>query len=370
MFKVTSCSFAKLYRTLLAAFATSALLALPVMAMADTVLIETPQGNIEIELLTQDAPKTVANFLSYIESGKYIKSFIHRSAKKIDGSPFIIQGGGFTFNGINPVGIIPFPSVENEFKISNTRGTVAMAKIGNQPDSATSQWFINLADNSAILDGQNGGFTVFARVIGNGMAAADAIGQLQIINASGSFTELPVINFSAPPLLEENLVMTAVSKKDVTPGPGNFVMNAGLNDAWYNPITTGQGFFITVYADLGVVSLAWFTYDTDLPAAGESANLGSPGHRWLTALGTIDGDTAVMNIDIASGGLFDTAPTEEHPIEHTTPPGSYGTITLTFADCSSGLVEYNIPPINRQGSVPIQRVAGDNIALCEALSAP
>lgn len=351
------CNFAVLTRTMFAALAISALLALPVMAMADTVLIETPQGNIEIELLTEDAPNTVANFLNYIESGKYTKSFIHRS---IPG--FVIQGGGFTFDGSNPAGIIPFASVENEFNVSNTRGTVAMAKLSNQPDSATSQWFINLADNSEILDGQNGGFTVFARVIGNGMEVADAISQLEIIDAEGSFTDLPVINYQTGNFITEaNLAMTAVSKKDVT--PQSFVMNAGLNDAWYNPVTSGQGFFITVFPDLNLVSLAWFTYDTDLPAEDDTANLGSAGHRWLTAIGTINGDTAVLNINIASGGLFDTA-TE---VQNTDPPGSDGTITLTFSGCNSGLVEYDIPSIDRQGSVPIERVAGDNIGLCEAL---
>ncbi len=354
------CNFAT--RTMLAALAISALLVLPVMAMADTVLIETPQGNIEIELLTDDAPKTVANFLNYIDSGKYTKSFIHRSMRFEDGTGFVIQGGGFTFNGSNAAGIIPFASVENEFKVSNTRGTVAMAKLGNQPDSATSQWFINLADNSENLDNQNGGFTVFARVIGNGMEVADAISQLQIIDTDGSFTDLPVIDYQTGNFLAEaNLVMTAVSKEDVT--PQGFVMNAGLNDAWYNPVTNGQGFFITVFPDLNRVNLAWFTYDTDLPAEDDMANLGSAGHRWLTAIGPIEGDTAVLNINIASGGIFDTA-TE---IQNTEPPGSDGTIVLSFSGCNSGLVEYDIPSIDRQGSVPIERVAGDNIDLCEAL---
>lgn len=371
MFISKSCSFALSTRNILAAMALSVLLALPVMAMADTVLIETPQGNIEIELLTEDAPNTVANFLRYIDSGKYTKSFVHRS---IPG--FVIQGGGFTFNGTNPSGIVPFEQIDNEFNVSNTRGTVAMAKVPGQPDSATGQWFINLADNSASLDsdnnpdndndldGDNGGYTVFARVIGDGMAVADAISQLDVINAQGSFTDLPVIDFNPENfILEENLVMTAVSKKDITPNPGDFVMNAGLNDAWYNPITDGQGFLITVFPDLNLVSMAWFTYDTDLPTQDETANLGSPGHRWLSAIGTINGDTAVMNIELTSGGLFDTT-TE---IQRTDPPGSDGTITLTFADCSSGLVEYDIPSIDRMGTVPIQRVAGDNIALCEAL---
>ena len=142
-----------------------------------------------------------------------------------------------------------------------------------------------------------------------------------------------------------------------------FQINAGLNDAWFNPETDGQGFFIAVFPDLGYVSLAWFTYDMAVPEEGAQANLGDPGHRWITAVGPIDGNQAVMNIDLTSGGLFDT-PTE---VEHTDPPGSDGTITLTFENCSSGTVDYDIKTINRQGSVPIQRVAGDNIALCEAL---
>jgi len=144
--------------------------------------------------------------------------------------------------------------------------------------------------------------------------------------------------------------------------PG-FQINAGLNDAWYNPATSGQGFFITVFPDLGLVSLAWFTYDTALPAEGAPANLRDAGHRWITALGPFTGNRAVMNIDITSGGLFDT-PSE---VQHTEPEGSDGTITLSFESCNSAMVEYDITSINRQGSVPIQRVANDNIALCETL---
>ena len=71
-----------------------------------------------------------------------------------------------------------------------------------------------------------------------------------------------------------------------------------------------------------------------------------------------------MDIEMTSGGLFDV-PTD---IQRTDPPGSDGKIILTFTSCSSGTVEYDIPSINRQGTVPIQRIAGDNIALCESLS--
>jgi hypothetical protein len=142
-------------------------------------------------------------------------------------------------------------------------------------------------------------------------------------------------------------------------------INPGLNDAWYNPETSGQGFFITVFPDLSAVSLAWFTYDTELPPLDATANLGDPGHRWITAVGLIEGNEVVMDIEMTSGGLFDTA-TE---ITRTDPPGSDGTIVLTFDSCNSGTIEYDISSINKQGTVPIQRVANDNVVLCEALNA-
>ncbi|MFC1778074.1 proprotein convertase P-domain-containing protein, partial [Pseudomonadota bacterium] len=137
-------------------------------------------------------------------------------------------------------------------------------------------------------------------------------------------------------------------------------MNAGLNDAWYNPVTNGQGFFITVFPEIEYISLSWFTYDTERPAEGVTANLGEPGHRWLNALGAYSGNVAVMDISITSGGLFDTATEVSEVID--------GTIILTFTDCENGTVEYDIPSINQQGIVPIQRVVRDNIALCEALN--
>ena len=73
----------------------------------------------------------------------------------------------------------------------------------------------------------------------------------------------------------------------------------------------------------------------------------------------------LMNIEMTSGDIFDSA----SEIIRTDPPGSDGTIILTFDSCNSGTIECDIPSIKRQGIVPIQRVAGDNIALCEAINA-
>ncbi|MDX1555108.1 MAG: hypothetical protein R3212_03685, partial [Xanthomonadales bacterium] len=68
-------------------------------------------------------------------------------------------------------------------------------------------------------------------------------------------------------------------------GGAGFQINAGLNDAWFNALTPGQGFFITVFPDIEMMFLAWFTYDTERPDPSVMADVGEPGHRWLTAFG-------------------------------------------------------------------------------------
>jgi len=175
---------------------------------ATTVRIQTTLGVVDIELYDSAAPLTVANFLKYVASGAYNNSLIHRSMPE-----FVIQGGGFTWNtATNGVASVPTSSpVANEYSASRTnlRGTIAMAKLGGDPNSATSQWFFNLADNSTILGSQNnGGFTVFGRVLGNGMSVVDGIAALQIVNAGGAFANLPL---ATPPtssnLQKVNLVM-------------------------------------------------------------------------------------------------------------------------------------------------------------------
>jgi cyclophilin family peptidyl-prolyl cis-trans isomerase len=157
------------------------------------------------------APETVNNFLNYVENEDYVNSIIHRSVPS-----FIVQGGGFTVNELQIEAVPADNPVINEFSAdrSNLRGTIAMAKLGNDPNSATNQWFFNLADNSTNLDNQNGGFTVFGEVLSDqDLAPIDAIAQLPIINATGAnsaFTDLPVIVADPNhPLVEsdENLVI-------------------------------------------------------------------------------------------------------------------------------------------------------------------
>ena len=184
----------------------------------------TNMGQFCIELFDTHTPITTANFISYIDSGAYTNGIFHRSVPD-----FVIQGGDFKIadgsNGKTLAPVNTFAPITNEFKISNIRGTVAMAKLSGNPNSATSQWFINLADkNSQNLDFQNGGFTVFGRVIFDGMNVIDAIGDLPVTNLSNrlgsSFTETPTIGFDGSQILVSNFVQ--INQVEVTDTTGVF----------------------------------------------------------------------------------------------------------------------------------------------------
>lgn len=190
----------------------SLLSVLPAQAQGTMVRLHTTQGPIDFKLLDADAPLTVANFLAYVRGGDYASVMFHRSAKREDGSPFVIQGGGFRWQASASSccqSVTSRGRVQNEFSAdrSNLRGTVAMAKLGGDPNSATSQWFVNLSDNATILDGQNGGFTVFARVTTPGMVVADRIAALPVVNAGGVFGELPLFNYTRPNAIQRSNVV-------------------------------------------------------------------------------------------------------------------------------------------------------------------
>lgn len=140
------------------------------------VKLETSMGDIVLELNEEAAPITVRNFIRYVEEGFYDGMVFHRVIPN-----FMIQGGGFTMDLKDKE---THPMIVNEFKLSNVRGTVAMAKKGGNPNSATSQFFINIADNSR-LDGLNGGFTVFAKVV-EGMDVVDSIAKVKTTTKMGT----------------------------------------------------------------------------------------------------------------------------------------------------------------------------------------
>ena len=156
------------------------------------------------------------------------------------------------------------------------------------------------------------------------------------------------------------VVSVSASKPSCSDCP--FRINVGLNDAWRNPATYGQGFLITVFPDSKRMFLAWFTFDTERPPEDVTAMLGEPGHRWLTAQGPYNGDTANLTIFVTEGGVFDSAePAASIDL------GGDGTMTLEFADCNEGLAEYEITSLGISGEIPIQRIVTENVPLCEIL---
>jgi cyclophilin family peptidyl-prolyl cis-trans isomerase len=180
---------------------------------ATLVDFSTTFGGFEVQLYDDYTPITVANFLTYVENNLYDNTIIHRS---IPG--FVIQGGAYSLSGSQLTPVPTYAPIQNEAGISNVRGTIAMAKVSGDPNSATSQWFFNLSDNSANLDYQNGGFTVFGKVVGNGMTVVDAIAGVPTYDASqylgGDFSDLPLLN---PALTPTNLVM--INSVVVVPEP-------------------------------------------------------------------------------------------------------------------------------------------------------
>lgn len=153
---------------------------LPALAQAaPSVQFQTSAGDFVIELNAEKAPKTVENFLQYVNDKHYEGTIFHRV---IDG--FMVQGGGFTAAMAQKPTRGPIP-LEASNGLRNDRGTIAMARTGN-PNSATSQFFINVVDNAGLNAPQPDGFgyAVFGKVT-SGMETIDKIRMLPTGNKAG-----------------------------------------------------------------------------------------------------------------------------------------------------------------------------------------
>ncbi len=175
-----------------------------------------PLGDVLIELYDQDKPVTVSNFLNYITSGRYKDSFVHRWEPG-----FVIQGGGFAVTNLATapavVEVPTFARITNEYSVgatlSNLYGTVAMARVGGETNSATSQWFFNLSDENVFLDAVDGGFTVFGRTL-LGTNVLNRFNNISVtngiyrVNAGGALNHLPVLSAN---VTYDDLVYTVMS---------------------------------------------------------------------------------------------------------------------------------------------------------------
>ena len=234
-------------------------------------------GAVDVELFDSEKPETVRNFLLYVRSGAYSNTFFHRCVPG-----FVVQGGGFMVTNLTSGSsfasyreVTNYGRLKNEFStgatISNSFGTIAMAKIGNDPDSATSQWFFNLASNTN-LDTQNGGFTVFGRILPttnnsntlahfNGLSNAVGIVNLNTLlgTSYAVFNELPVAfaNNRVPLYRELYSARISVLNETNTPGvapPTVQIVVPGPNSTFTNQAVTVSG---TAADDTGIARVVY-----------------------------------------------------------------------------------------------------------------
>lgn len=230
------------------------------------VRIATTEGNIDIELNAEDAPVTVANFLNYLS--RYSGTIIHHVTETVPDSAesnFVVQGGGFD---TALTGITVDTPIPNEFTStnSNERGTLAMALPGiagggSNPDGGTSQWFINVDDNSALDPGK---YTVFGKVIGNGMDVVDAIKAITTFNLSvttsnPSFQTLPLKNYTRFTQNLTGTVAIAANSNSVT----------GTNTKFNTELTVGQQIQIdgTTFTVTAIASATSMTLSANVTTA-------------------------------------------------------------------------------------------------------
>lgn len=299
--------------------------ATPSSADYSVVELVTNFGSVFIELYPDTAPGTVENFLGYVERDDYDGSFFHRM---IVGNPadrsddFVLQGGGFRYDregeffippnvtipqGIRGFSAIEGPEIDNEFERTNAQWTLAMAKRGDDPDSATSQFFINLNDNAENLDNQNGGFTVFAAVIAGFEVVEAIIAQpVQNLGGSGLFAETPVTdNFNpstATDILAEDLVTIIDAKVLYSSGTGLTPSGSATIGGAAGP--TGAATFTVPNADAGLLAFQQTSSGWTVSELGLKTNALLSTAQSVTFVNPADGATQTFTTSSGSSLLF------------------------------------------------------------------
>lgn len=150
------------------------------------VELVTSQGNVLLELNPAAAPVSVNNFLTYVNGGFYSNTLFHRVI-----AGFVVQGGGYTTGLVKKSGQLAPIALESNNGLLNTRGTLAMART-NVPNSATSEFYVNLVDNSSLnyQSTSNPGYAVFGKVV-NGLDIIDKIAAQKTSTVNG-FADVPV----------------------------------------------------------------------------------------------------------------------------------------------------------------------------------
>ena len=278
---------------------------------------DTALGKFNVELLASAAPLTVANFLTYVGSGAYSNTIIHRSASlNLDNiSNWIVQGGGYAISGSPIAANAPIPL---EYNLPNTAGTIAMART-NVLNSATNQWFFNVNDNTSVLGPSNGGgYAVFGRALGSGLTVVSAIAALPTYDATGGnplspFSNLPLQNVltGQTNILPANLItinsVTVVPiypTDNTAPAVLNFAV-ANNNSSVVSPSLLGSMLTLTPIG-AGTATLSVLATDTNGNAASTTMTVTVTAAARVPVITTppvaqtvTPGSTAVFNVAAA-----------------------------------------------------------------------
>lgn len=223
--------------------------------VAGTVVeVQTSVGTFFVEVDEEAAPVTAGNFLNYVTSGRYNNTFIHGTT---GGS--LIRGGGYTYDSctVGPEHIpTDAPIALEKTGLSNLDGTIAALHPSGNADGATSEWFINLGNDTG-LDTQDGGYAVFGKVLGDGLDVVRKISVANVVRL-GFFLETPTTNYfetgvDCQLFSRDNLIMVMMSVLDA---------NKGAATADFDPLTQSLG----VNLDLGAAGFTRIPFSVDVNA--------------------------------------------------------------------------------------------------------
>ena len=204
------------------------------------VQFDTVLGKFNVMLREDAAPNHVFNFLQYVNALSYNDSIFHRLANLSGrGVPQVLQGGEFKASPF--MEIVTTPPVDLEYNLPNALGTLAAART-SALNSATSQWYFNLTDNSTSLGQTGNGYTVFGQVIGTGMRIVNGFGAWPTVSDTilGSRLEtLPVFDSAATPVTDDaNLaVINSISVIQIYPGAGTSLIQFAVQNSASSVVT-------------------------------------------------------------------------------------------------------------------------------------
>lgn len=246
----------------------------------EVMRVSTTKGNLDIVLFPSLTPATVANFKAY----NYTEALFHRYV-----TGFVLQGGGYVIQQSPDVfdSVPRQAAVANEPGISNLANTLAMAKVGDDPDSATSEFFVSLANNSTNLDNQNGGFTVFGRLADTSASVVSALTAVPTSNydvklrengitpasANWTFENLPIDQIPAPATIDQTKLLKITS---VTAIPNlTFAIITQPDTAVATAVLNGINLQITAVAP-GSTSVSIEATDVDGNTTSQTVNITVP----------------------------------------------------------------------------------------------